>query len=283
MRRLRFVFPAAYRRFTDEGGMFFAQALAFNAIFAIFPIGLLMLAVLAFIYGDEKGRAEFHSLIVALAPAVRDIVSKNFDQVVSFRGISGLLGIVTLIWSSKNLFLGLTYSLDKALEVPQSRHFLVDIVLAIVIMPAIGIIMIAATVVPLVLSVFIHFTNWHGPREFTQIATYGAGTILVFIISSLLYGVLPNTKLPWNFGIPGAVVTALGWLIAQIAFAIYSTHVNFLMVYGALASIAILGVYFYYQASIFLFGAHFSSQWREYSQKGEANTAQPAELQARTA
>jgi membrane protein len=281
MRRLRTVFPAAYRSFSEEGGMFFAQALAFNAIFAIFPIGLLLLSVLAFIYGDDKGRADFHALIRTLAPAVQDIVNQNFDQLVSFRSLSGLIGLVTLVWSSKNLFLGLTYSLDKALKVPRSRHFVIDISLAIFIMPAIGLIMIAATIVPIVLSFFIHLTRWQGPRELTQLATYGAGTILVFIIAALLYAVLPNTKLPWTFGIPGAAATALAWLVAQIAFAVYSTHVNFLMVYGALASLAILGIYFYYQATIFLFGAHVSAQWAAYSRDHVA--AVPAELSARTA
>jgi membrane protein len=264
IRRLRTVVPAAWRRFSEDGGMFFAQALAFNAMFAIFPIGLLGLATFAFIYGDQRGRLEFESLIHALAPAVKDIVSQNFEQVVNFRGISGLVGIATLIWSGKNLFLGVTYSLDKALRVPKSRHFMLDIAAAILIMPVIGLILIVATIVPIALSILIQATHWPYESTFTQIATYGAGTVLIFFICALLYTVLPNVRLPWTFGIPGALVTAGCWTVAQVAFAVYTAHVNFTMVYGALTALAILLLYLYYQATIFLFGAHFSAQWAEY-------------------
>jgi membrane protein len=266
MRRSLAVFPAAYRRFSEDGGMFFAQALAFNAIFAIFPIGLIALAVLAFIYGDERGRAEFNALVRTLAPAVKDIVTQNFEQLISFRGLSGIVGFATLTWSGKNLFLSLVYSLDRALRVPKSRHFAVDILVAILIMPAIGIILLVATIVPIALSVMIHVSaHWPYERTLIQVATYAAGTCLVFVICALLYTVLPNVRLPWHFGIPGAAVMALCWTVAQIAFAVYTTHVNFLMVYGTLSGLAILLLYFYYQATIFLYGAHFSAQWAEYN------------------
>jgi membrane protein len=264
IRRLRTVVPAAWQRFSEDGGMFFAQALAFNAMFAIFPIGLLGLATFAFIYGDERGRHEFEGLIHALAPAVKDILTQNFEQAVNLRGISGLIGAATLLWSGKNLFLGVTYSLDKALRVPKSRHFVADIAAAIVIMPVIGLILVAATVVPIALSLLIRATHWPYERTFTEIATYAAGTVLIFFICALLYTVLPNVKLPWYFGIPGAAVTAFCWTVAQVAFAIYTAHVNFTLVYGALTALVILLLYLYYQATIFLFGAHFSAQWAEY-------------------
>jgi membrane protein len=65
------------------------------------------------------------------------------------------------------------------------------------------------------------------------------------------------------FGIPGAIFTTTAWEIAQIAFGIYSTHVDYTKVYGALAALAILLLWFYYMGSIFLFGAELSAQWLE--------------------
>jgi uncharacterized BrkB/YihY/UPF0761 family membrane protein len=57
-------------------------------------------------------------------------------------------------------------------------------------------------------------------------------------------------------------VTA-AWELAQIAFAVYSTHVNFRLVYGALGAFALLLVWFYYMATIFLFGAELCAQSSE--------------------
>jgi uncharacterized BrkB/YihY/UPF0761 family membrane protein len=52
----------------------------------------------------------------------------------------------------------------------------------------------------------------------------------------------------------------VAWEIAQIAFALYSTHVNFRLVYGALGAFALLLLWFYYMATIFLFGAELCAQ-----------------------
>jgi len=281
MRRLIAVLIAAGRRFSDDGGAFFAQALAFNAILAIFPIGLLALSVFAFIYGHQGGESEFLSLIKTLAPAVQDVLVQNLQQAVDLRSLSGVIAVILLVWSGKNLFMGLTYSLDRALKVPQSRPFFADIIAAIIIIPVIFIILLIATVVPIALSVIASSSGFHGPHILASIASYAAGAALVFVICAVLYVALPNQRLPWTFGVPGAIVAAIGWEIAQIAFAIYTTHVNFLYVYGALSALAVLLLWFYYHAVIFLYGAHVSAQWLAH---GPETPAQPARLeQQRTA
>ncbi|GAC1449715.1 MAG: YihY/virulence factor BrkB family protein [Vulcanimicrobiaceae bacterium] len=257
------IFKAAGLRFGSDGCAFFAQALAFNAVFAVFPILILTVATLAFVFGGTAAEADTRALIATLAPAVQEILYESVQQVVALRGLSGALAIVALIWSGKNLFQGLAYALNRALGVPDGRPLVADILVALVMLPIIGVLFIVATIVPLAITFVVSLGGFRNAALFTQIVGYGTGVVLIFAIAMVLYTYLPNRKVGPTFAIPGAIFVTFAWEIAQVAFAIYTTHVDFRHVYGALAALALLMVWFYYMASIFLFGAELSAQWSE--------------------
>jgi len=251
----------AGRRFSSDGCAFFAQALAFNAIFAVFPLVILTVAVLAFLYGTDEGQVRALALIATLAPGVRDILAENLLHIVHFRGLSGIVAIGGLLWSGKNLFQGLAYSLNRALDIAQGRPLLSDIVVALIMLPVLGVLFIIATTVPLVASFVVQYGAFRHAAVLTQVAGFGTGFVLIFVVSLVLYTYLPNRRVGLRFAIPGAIFVAITWEVAQIAFAIYTTHINFRYVFGALATFAILLIWFYYMATIFLFGAELCACW----------------------
>jgi membrane protein len=278
MGRLIDVFRGAARRFSQDGCGLLAQAIAFNALFAIFPIVLLTIGVLAYVYGTEAGAERGLALVSSLAPGVRDIVADNLTLLVRTRGfpgiISGLIGLIVLAWSAKNLFMALAYALDRALGIPQGRPLLGDIVVALIMLPVTGALLVAATTVPLLISFAVHFGGLRESIVSSQLISYGTGLVVIFLLAAILYTYLPNERMPWWFGIPGAIFTAITWEAAQIAFAVYTTHVNFMRVYGAVSTFAILLLWLYYMGIIFLFGALLSAQWARWT---PARTNSPPE------
>jgi membrane protein len=264
------VFRAAGIKYGRDGCSFFAQALAFNALFAVFPILILTIAVLGYIYGDAAGQQRALTLIGNLAPELHGVLAMNLKHVVALRGISGVIGAAALLWSGKNLFQGLAYSLNRALEVPSGRPLLIDIVIALVMLPILALLFIIATAVPLALSVAAELGNVHHANTLAQIAGYATGVVLIFAIALVLYVYLPNRRLSLSFGVPGALFVTVAWEIAQIVFAVYSTHVNFRFVYGALGALALLLLWFYYMGCIFLFGAELSAEWSRRVPNGRA-------------
>jgi len=238
-----------------------AQALAFNAIFAIFPIAILAFAALGFIYGSDEGQARALALIGTVAPELQSVLIDNLHHVVQFRGISGTLALVALVWSGKNLFQGVAYALNRALDVPAGRPLVHDILVALVMLPILGVLFFIATAVPLAISFVVRFGGLADAALLSQVAGYGTGFILIFVVTMVLYTYLPNRHVGPRFGLPGALLVGIAWELAQIAFAIYSTHVNFRYVYGALGGFALLLLWFYYMATIFLFGAELCAQW----------------------
>jgi uncharacterized BrkB/YihY/UPF0761 family membrane protein len=101
--------------------------------------------------------------------------------------------------------------------------------------------------VPLVLSFIAAYGPLHTSGMLSQIAVYGTGLVLIFVVTMGLYTYLPNRRVGLRFGIPGAS-------------ALYSIHVNFRHVYGALGAFALLPIWLYYMATIFLFGAELCAQ-----------------------
>ncbi len=269
MGRVIDVFRGAARRFSQDGCVLLAQAIAFNALFAIFPIVLLTLGILAYVYGTQAGQERGLALIATLAPGIHEIVADNLNLLVQTRGvpgiISGIIGLLVLAWSAKNLFMALAYALNRALGIPEGRPFLSDIFLALVMLPVTGVLLLAATTVPLLVSIVVHLGGLRESVVASQVVSYATGFVLIFLLAAILYTYLPNDRMPWWFGIPGAFFTAVAWEIAQIAFAVYSTHVNLMRVYGAVSTFAILLLWLYYMGIIFLYGALLSAQWARWT------------------
>lgn len=257
MRVIR-IFRAAGARFSKDACAILAQAIAFNALFAIFPLTILAIATLAFVYGNVDGEQRAFALILQLAPELQDLLTENLRNVVSFRGISGAVSVIGLIWTGKNLFQALAFALDRALGVQQPRALIPNILIALVMLPLLGVLLLAATAIPIAVSVIAHFGSFPNWIALPQIETYGFSLLVVFAASALLYRYLPYRPLAWRFVLPGALFSAVTFNLAQIAFAIYTTSVNFTHVYGAVAAIAVSLLWFYLVAALFLYGAELA-------------------------
>jgi membrane protein len=254
------IFRDAALRFSADGATFLAQAIAFNAIFALFPFTLVLVAIFGFFYGSSDSNAEVLRVIDAYAPGMHDLVAANITSAVNTRSLSGTIGLAGLIWSAKNVFGALTYALERSLNVKKSRHVLVDTILAVLLVIVSSLLLVAASAVPVIISIIARLPGIRFFHDATELVTYLASLALIFLISALVYTYLPNRSGgDLRFGFPGAAVTAVGWSIAQVAFAIYTTHTNVLRIYGALAEVFAVLLYVYFLAMIFLFGAHVSA------------------------
>jgi membrane protein len=267
------ILRAAGARFSQDNCAILAQAIAFNALFAIFPLVILAIATLAFVYGNVEEEQRAFALILQLAPELQDLLTENLRNVVTFRGLSGAISLVGLIWTGKNLFQALAFALDRALGVPQPRPLLPNILIALIMLPLLGVLLLAATAIPIIVSFIVHFGPLASWSPLPQIETYGFSLLVVFAASALLYRYLPYRAMDWRFILPGAAFSALTFNLAQIAFAVYTTHTNFGHVYGAVAAIAVTLLWFYLVAALFLYGAELAVELEARRRAGEPTTS----------
>jgi membrane protein len=257
-------------RFSRDGCGFLAQAIAFNALFALFPLVVLAITAASYIFPVPEHRV--YTIFGALAPQLRGYLQDSFRTYMYARGVSSIIAIVFLAWSGKNLFMALAYALDRALGVPKGRPLVHSIARSLVILPIIGIMLIVAMALPVILSIALAVAQVPDRGHVTQIGGYVFALALVFVVTLTLYTFLPNRKLHWSFGVPGAIFAAVSWPIVQFAFAQYTIHVDFRAVYGALSAPLVLLLWFYFVGSIFLYGAELCAAWSARSGATEVPT-----------
>ncbi|HZV77489.1 MAG TPA: YihY/virulence factor BrkB family protein [Candidatus Babeliales bacterium] len=259
MQRLISAFHEAVVRFARDGCAFHAQSVAFNALFALFPLSVLTLSAITWVIPDSQHRALL--FFDTLAPTLHDYIVNNLATYIYGRGISSIIALAFLLWSGKNLFMGLAYALDRALNVPKGRPLVHNLLLSFVMLPVTGILLLIAVALPIVLAITFHVAGIHDPRRVTHILAYLLSIALVFIVAVVLYRWLPNRNVSWGFALRGAAVVAVAWPVVQYAFAAYLTHVDFTRIYGALTAPLVLLLWFYCIGSVFLFGAEYSIAW----------------------
>ena len=260
--RLILAFREAGMRFSRDGCAFLSQALAFNALFAIFPLLVLVLTAASFVIPNAD--RQLLGFFDTFAPALHDTIAENVRTYVYGRGISSAIAFVVVVWAAKNLFMGIAYALNRALAVPKSRPLYHDMLLSIVMLPLTGILLLLAIGMPVVVSVFFSATHLHDPQNLSQFLAYGLSMAVVFVVVIFLYTFLPNRQVHWQFAVPGATFVALAWPVVQYGFAFYTVHVNFARIYGALSAPLVLLLWFYVIGMIFLFGAELSAGWAHH-------------------
>jgi membrane protein len=259
MRRLFLSIREAGLRFSRDGCAFLAQAVAFNSLFALFPLVVIAFTVASLVFPQPEGR--LLGFIDNFAPNAHQFVQANIQTYNHGRGISSAIAAVFLIWSGKNLFMALTYALDRALGVPKGRPLLHDIALSIVMLPAMGVLLVLAMALPMILQLVLFLARVPDGRHIGQVAAYLLSLAIVFLVTATLYAFLPNRKLSWHFGVPGATFVACIWPLVQFAFAQYTLRVDFTQIYGALSAPLVLLLWFYLLGCIFLYGAEYSTAW----------------------
>jgi len=252
-------------RFSRDGCAFLAQAIAFNAIFALFPLVVLVLSAVTYVYpvaGTERRLLNFFD---NFSPTLHQFVAANLQSYIFGRGISSVIALVVLVWSGKNLFMGLAYALDRALGVPKGRPLIHNIALSIVMLPAMAVFLTVAMALPVVLSLAMQIAAVPDRIHVTHVGAYLISILLVWIATMVLYRFLPNRAgMTWAFSLPGATIVALLWPAVQLAFTQYTLHVNFTQIYGALSVPLALLLWFYVVGSTFFYGAEFSAAWHAH-------------------
>lgn len=259
MRRLFSALRAAGARFSKDGCAFLAQAIAFNSIFALFPLVVLILTVASFIFPFAQNRVL--GFLGTFSPTLHQFLAANLQTYIYGRGITSIIALVFLVWSGKNLFMGLAFALDRALNVPNGRPFIHNVALSIVMLPVMSLILMVAMALPVVISIVMYLADAPDRQNVTHVAAYGISLLLIFVVTMVLYKYLPNRRISWGFSLPGAILVAVLWPIVQFAFTQYTLHVNFTEIYGALSVPLALLLWFYVLGSLFFYGAEFSAAW----------------------
>jgi membrane protein len=242
-----------------------AAALAYYAVFSIFPLSLLIAVVIGGVVGPGVVEEQLSlGLSLFLPEGTLELVRNNIMDALQQGRQFGLVAVVGLIWAGLGLFSNITSSLDLIFHVPSTRNLwqarLVAVFMAAILLALVILSFLASGIFRLV-----DVLSLSRPSSWVLVATLFFPFGIDLVIFALLFRYVPARHVHWDAVWPAAVFGAIGWELLKFGFNRYLANVaNFQFVYGSIATAIVLLFWAYLIASIFLLSAELCAQLNQW-------------------
>jgi membrane protein len=244
--------------------------LAYNFLFAIFPILILTLSITGFVLSNIAPGTEtlvtdniVRGLPAGIGSVIVEVVSARLK---ASAGWLLVVGLVTALFAGSRLFItlencfGVVFRLRSRDPIGQNRMAFALLLVYLVLLP----LLLATFLLPAGIA---HLLDPSARNPIGIFTVTVVGLIVAFLSASLLftltYARVPYRQRPWRAWGPnwrGAVVAAALLMLYELLFPLYTTFILNPGNYGTIAGFAVvILVFFYYLAFILLLGAEINS------------------------
>ena len=192
-----------------------------------------------------------------------ELISRSGNTIMSF-------SIIAALWSASRGLLSISNGLNSVYHTKESRNYFVlrsiavfHTLIVLVAMIILLVVFVFGNSLYELISVRIPFMNDVATLIISIRVT--VGFVLLFFMFIAMYKGLPSHKITVRQATPGALFSALTWILVSFGFSIYINHFNnYSSVYGSLAGIAIAMVWVYLMMSIALWGGELNAYIIEF-------------------
>jgi membrane protein len=215
-----------YGRYQADGGDRLAAAVTFYWFLSLFPILLLAISLLGYVYGDTAPQHVTNALRGYLPD---QLVKTIGTTLVDAKGKAGAIGLVGLLLSG----LGWVDGLREAIRSIWHQNLqagnivmrkLLDIVILIGLFATIAASVVVTGATTAATGYVIHLLGWSnstGARVFTQVLAYLLSGIADTVLFAFMFTRLPRVSQPITKVLRSAVFGALGFEVIKFAGAFY--------------------------------------------------------------
>jgi membrane protein len=269
-----------YTEFFDNRVLKLSAALAYFTIFSLPAMLIIIIAVSQVFYGKEAIEGTLYNQIAGLVGKDAALQIQQTIKGVALSKTSNfatVVGIITLLIGATSVFSEIQDSINyiwKLKSKPKGTgilKILLNRLLSFSIVVSLGFLLLVSLLVNGAMDALLNRLTQIFP-ELTVVAVYSFNTILTFIITSLLFGlifkVLPDARIEWKHVRVGAFTTASLFMIGKFLIGYYIGHSQISSTYGTAGTIIVLLVWVYYSAVILYFGAVFTHVFATHTGKG---------------
>jgi len=246
-----------------------AAALSYYAIFSLAPLLVIIVAIIGLVFGERAAQAEIahqiEDLVGPQAAAMIETMLANFGNTAS--GIlTSLVGLGTLLYGATGLFNHVQGTLNTIWHAPPQSgngvvHFVKQRALHIAMVFGVGALLMLSLFAEIVVTAIAEYLNL---ETLPQMRNFLVALGMLTVLFAVIYKILPQVKIAWRDVLIGAAVTSLLFNVGRLLIGVYMRWSNIGSIFGAAGSLAVLLVWVYYSAQIFLLGAEFT---HVYAQK----------------
>ena len=260
-----------FSEFSEDQAPRLAAALAYYTIFSMAPLLVIAIAIASFVFAG-LGQQNVQSQVVAQIGGV--VGGKGSDLIKTMIGgalkpsssiPATVIGVITLLVGATGLFMSIQAALNTVWEAtPEAGGGVMGMIkkrlLSFGMILGVGFLLLLSMLISIVLNALTsHFGAFlPGSLTLSKILNPVIFFVLITLLFAMIYKFLPDVEISWKDVWVGAAVTSLLFNVGKYFIGLYMANSSVGSVYGAAGSLAILLVWIYYSAMIFLVGAEFT-------------------------
>jgi membrane protein len=262
--------------FSEDAMATYAAALAYRAIFSLFPFLLFLVALLGVLQLPQLFEWMRQQAALIVPAAAMDQVMRVIGEVQTPQGGLLSLGIALAVWSAAGGVLAAMEALNVAYDVEETRPAWKRYLLAILYTVGIAALMIlAAGFMVLGPQLAAPIADFFGVEQVVvtvwSFLRWPVAVMLLLLVIALVYHVGPNIDQPFRYITPGSVIAVVFWIAASVGFGFYVAHFgNYNATYGSIGAIIVMLLYFYISAAVLLLGAEVNTVIQQHSEQAKA-------------
>ena len=230
--------------------------------FALIPLLALVIGAFSLISGPDRAAGQLSTLIQQAYPAARQEETDLVRGLVEGRAISLGIGLVGTIFSATAIYGALDIALSGVLgRGGGRRRFIRDKLEALLFMAALGGLAVLSFAASYGLQLAQAALDTAGigdaPRLLLGVAAPLLGLLPGIGLFYFVYRLVPRKRVARPAALRAALVSAVLWEVAKLAFVVLTRLLGTFHAYGALAFAAGLLTWIYVSAAIVLIGAQF--------------------------
>ncbi|HVK94004.1 MAG TPA: YihY/virulence factor BrkB family protein [Noviherbaspirillum sp.] len=261
--------------FFDDDMTTFASALAYQALFSIFPFIIFLIALLAFLdmasffeWLRQQASLLFPEQAMQQINQVIDDLQQQKAGLMSF-------GVVVALWTASAAVRATMHALNVAYDVNEERPAWKLYPLSIFYTVGLAAMLIFAAVLLMIGPQAMQWLAQQIGMEQLFVTLWAwlrlpAALLVMMLAVALIYYAAPNVEQQFRFITPGSVLAVLVWVIASIGFNYYvRSFADYSATYGSIGAIVVLLLYFFLSAAVLLFGAEINASIEHLSSEGK--------------
>lgn len=252
-------------RYDDIEGFRLGAAFSFYLTFAIFPLVLLLVTLVGYVFGDPgPARDSILAWAAAADPSVRAVMDQMLSSMArtsGARATSAVIGLVSLLFSASGAFVELDFTLNKIWKVAPRRGvgligkvavFAHERLAGFACVAGLGVFLIASLVGGSTLAALAATIRLPGLFQAAELA---ASMTLLSLAVAAAFHFVPRSRPPLRAVLGGAVVTTVMLTVLKGVFAFYLSHLTKYSAYGVVGGVLALATWIYLSSQIIFFGA----------------------------
>jgi membrane protein len=249
-----------------------AAGVAFYAIFSLFPLILVIIAIGSYFVDPDEVFGLVTGLVSEYIPTAMQLINANLSQMFHAREAFGIVALLALLWAASSVFTSLAYNINLAWTDARRRHFLHKRLVGLAMTVAISLMLVLFLGVNWVMGLEIVLDALNGSPVFKSLWGHFstiASWMTIFLLLFALYRLSPGSRSRWRAIFWGALVATLAWKAVTAIFSWYLMTLvdSYRLIYGSLGAIVAFLLLVYILAFIALFGAHLAAaidrNWRQ--------------------